>query len=688
MKNINVSDSILKIPFVGPKQAEAFARLNIKTVEDLLSNLPRDIVDLTKTIEIQNLRLKINAKVAILAKVKSTSILKTPKRRMWIVNALLSDKSGSVEAIWFNQPYMRETLKQGSEFIFFGTVSFNQTGRKIILNNPEIFPKSQIYPIYAQTEGLTSKQILRVVKSALETGYKIEEFLDDNILQKYSLLNMQAATKSLHFPTTKENFQKAKERFIFNNLLNLILANLFLKNKNKNEKSYKIKVDQKFVENFVKSLPFKLTKDQNKVVAEILSDFQKPSPMNRLVQGDVGSGKTIVALIASLVAIQNNYQVAWMAPTEILANQHFETINKFLKLIKSKIKVGLITSATKKKSQPDGRPLAETAGLLIGTHALIQKDVKFKALALVIVDEQHRFGVNQRDELLQSTAATNQKIIPHFLSLSATPIPRSLAHVIFGNCDLSIIETKPIGRKQVKTYLIPEPKRNDAYRFIDERIKVGEQAFIICPLIENNQDEQNLIQESVKAVTKEINNLQKTALAKRKISMIHGKLKSKEKEEIMAKMQNKKIDVLVSTSVVEVGVDVKDATIMMIEDAENFGLSQLHQFRGRVGRSDLQSYCFLFCRNLENEKTKARLKAFVRSFDGFKLAEMDLKQRGPGALFSFEQSGFKGINPFWFENSKVLAASSLAANELIDDLDHNDFLKTKVLKLLETDHTE
>jgi len=712
-KNAN-SDSVAKIPFIGATGAKKFERLGVKTVEDLFNFLPREVVDLTHTLKISEAKSKIGEKVIICAKIKSSSIIRSPRKKIWIVGALLQDDSGLIEALWFNQPYLHRSLKKGKEYLFYGEIEFDKSTERIYLNNPEIYPEAGLYPIYPQTKNLTSRQISRALTLALQKGYQLNEYLPEQIIKKYNLPSLPEAVKNLHFPKNLSDFRKAKSRFIFNQLLNLILANLFLKNQNKKKKAPKIIVDKKLLNRFVNLLPFDLTASQKKVISEIFEDLQKPYPMNRLVQGDVGSGKTVVALVGALMVINSKYKVAWLAPTDILARQHFQTALKLLKNFD--VKIGLVTSATKrrlKKVETDNWQLA--ADLIIGTHALLQKDVEIKDLGLVIVDEQHRFGVAQRAALAES-----KKLTPHFLSLSATPIPRTLAHIVFGNLDISQIREKPAERLPVKTFLIPESKRADAYRFIDERIEAGEQVFVICPLIQTG-DESDISEK--KTIMSEFENLKKTILGKRRIAFLHGQMKSNEKEEIIAKMLRGEIDILVSTSVIEVGIDIKKATVMIIEDADRFGLSQLHQFRGRIGRSNLQSYCFCFTsafaqkdkgyRKISSEtqlpqgatsensfkhskklkaetdqRTRERLKAFVQNSDGFALAELDLKLRGPGALLGEEQSGFKGINPLWFENTQILADASNAAKDLISKLDENLILKNKVFSYLEVEHLE
>lgn len=674
---IDLSNPVSAVPLVGEKVANSFKKLHIVSVGDLFEFIPRAILNLQDVEKISAIKTRIGERKIISAEVKSSHVVRSKFKHMWIVEALLSDETDSIKAIWFNQPYLRRVLQKGTRHVFAGEVMVDKN-KKIYFNNPEIYRESGIFPIYPQTRNLSSRQISNILKRAVEVGYWPKDYLDSRLTEEYGLMPLDMAFQKLHFPTSETDFYKARQRYIFDSLIKMILANLYLKNKNSKFPAPKINIDKKLVKEFESMLPFELTTDQSRAVEEILDDLKKNSPMNRLVEGDVGSGKTVVALAATLLVARSGYRVAWIAPTQILARQHFETAKNFLKSFD--VSVSLITSATKKLIA-DSCNL--NANLLIGTHALLQKDIKLEKLGLVVVDEQHRFGVEQRSKLI-----SNLKVKPHFLSLSATPIPRTLAHVIYGNLDLSTIFSKPADRLKVKTFLIPENKRSDSYEFIDRQIAKGQQAFVICPLIEQNNDYIIEDGEDKKAVIQEAERLKRTVLGKRKIAILHGKMKPNEKEEILKKMQNHEIDILVSTSVVEVGIDIKGATIMIIEDCEKFGLSQLHQFRGRIGRNNLESFCFCFTKNLENEKTRDRLKAFISIHDGFKLAEQDLNQRGSGAVFGESQSGFRGLNPLWFEDSKILKTASQIAKKIFPELEKNQELRQKVLDIISCDHLE
>jgi len=678
------ADAVSKIPYVGASQARAFERLGINSVEDLLNYLPRDLIDLSKPLPLSRAKLCRGEKVVVLAEVSKLRLVRTPRRRMWLVEGRLVDPSGSLRVIWFNQPYMKNYFRRGGKFVFYGEVNYDFSAKATALINPTVYDDVGLFSVYPLTQGLTSRQISRAVKRALDNGWHLEEFLPRAILERNALAPLGEATHQAHFPETVARHERAKKRFIFNHLLTFILANLYQNEQNRQRVGYSVRIDLAYLKKFLASLPFALTSDQKAVLKEILSDLRKPVALNRLIQGEVGSGKTVVALAAALMVVRSGLRVVWLVPTEILAQQHFDTAKKFL--AGRKVKVALLTATSKKIEAVSSKLEAD---LIVGTHAVLQKNIQIKNLGLVVVDEQQRFGVEQRAYLAEGGTAQ-----PHFLSLSATPIPRTLAHVVFGNLDISYIKSRPAGRREVKTYLVPEKKRAGAYDFIAKLLRAGQQAFVICPLISKSDAEApenslfDVLAEDKKTVLSEVENLSKTVLGSAKIAALHGKMKPAEKEAVMRKMHENEIDVLVSTSVVEVGVDVPKATAMVIEDAERFGLSQLHQFRGRIGRSNLQAFCFLFSRYVESEKIRRRLRAFVQSTDGFKLAEMDLKLRGPGAILGLQQSGFKGVNPLWFENSALLTTASASAKKLLPQLGELPVLKAKVEKELGTEHLE
>lgn len=667
----SLEDSVAKISSVGASRAKTLERLGIYSVEDLLYFIPRQVVDFTSPVKIKDLSLG-DKRSPILASVTQLSQNRTFRKRMSVTRALLSDGSGSIEVIWFNQPYLKVTFKKGRKYLFLGEVKADKYSNRKIYSSPEFYQNAGVYPIYAQTKGLTSRQIRRAIKNALDGGYLPQEYMGLGLLDKIKLLPLQEAVCKLHFPKTINDFVNAKRRMVFDRLLEIILANQIVKKRNSALKAKPIKLVkyQNRIDKFILGLPYKLTEDQFSVIGDITKDYESESAMNRLLQGDVGSGKTIVGVVAGLPIIYSGQKTVWLAPTQVLANQHYRNITK---LVGEKITVALLTGSSKLGD-------LNKADLIVGTHALIQKKVKLNNLGLVIVDEQHRFGVKQREQL----KSKSQNYFPHFLSLTATPIPRTLSHIVFGNCDISIINTKPAGRKKIKTYIIPERKRDDSYKFIKLLIQKKQKVFVICPAIGSEIDPEG----DRKAVMHEVKRLGATAIGGCKIEVLHGQMKSKQKQEVFDRFDNGDTEVLVSTSVVEVGVDVATATVMVIEDAHSFGLAQLHQFRGRVGRSDLQSYCFCFSQNLDNPKTKARLRAFVQNYDGFKLAELDLKLRGPGALVGLEQSGFTDFNPAWFEDTRLIALAQKVAQILIINLKNNKCLYNKVMIKLRTSHLE
>jgi ATP-dependent DNA helicase RecG len=523
---------------------------------------------------------------------------------------------------------------------------------------------------------------------------KIEEVIPEEILKKYKLLPIKKAIWQVHFPDSLNLANKAKERFSFEELFLLQLRVLKEKLKLKSKKAISIPFNLELVKKFIDSLPFELTEAQKKAAYQILKDLEKERPMNRLLQGDVGSGKTVVAILAALEVAKAGYQVALMAPTEILAKQHLKTFSEFLKNFE--IEIGLLTSgecriSNKKVKEKEilERVKEGKVKILIGTHSLIQNRVEFKNLALVILDEQHRFGVEQRARLVQKSAIRNQKStisnlqstikIPHLLSMTATPIPRTLALTIYGDLDLSIIDQLPKGRKKVITKAISPSEREKAYRFIRKEVEKGRQVFVICPRIEPTEsakyeEKTSNLQTSefkllswaeVKAVKDEYQKLSKDVFPDLRVEMLHGRMKTEEKEKIMKDFKNGKIDILVSTSVVEVGIDVPNATIMMVEGAERFGLAQLHQFRGRVGRGKYQSYCFLFTES-PSKKTAKRLQAIMECQDGFKLAEKDLEIRGPGEIFGQKQWGIPDLAMASLKDIFLVEKTRNAAKEILE----------------------
>ncbi len=642
-----LDQSISKIYGVGPAYVKRLKKLDVETVRDLLCYFPKKHEDLSEVSELFELEEgKIQTVKAQLAEIKN---IRT-RKGMVITKAAFSDEDDlTVEAVWFNQPFLKQTFKEDVAYLLTGKVKEDQEG--FILQNPQYEIANtggkqthvgRIVPVYRETEGLSSKWLRHKIKLILNSTSKLKEFLPETVIKSQKFYDIARAVKQIHFPDSPECLKQSKRRLAFEELFLVQLVALGNKREWEKHRATKIKFDQNLAKEFVRSLPFKLTKAQKVTAWEILKDLEKITPMNRLLEGDVGSGKTVVAAMAILMAIKAGHQVSLMAPTEILVHQHYNSLNQFLKQFG--VKIGLLTS--KEVLDQDGKKISKKKliekikqgeiDLVVGTHALIQKEISFKKLALVIIDEQHRFGVEQRSVL------HTKGDFPHLLSLTATPIPRTLTLSMFGDLDISIIDELPKGRKKILTKVVPAAKRNDAYRFIGEKINEGRQVFVVCPLIDKSD------KLGVRSVNQEYKKLSESVFPDLKIGLLHGKLKKEKKAKVMRDFNRGNIDILVSTSVIEVGIDVPNATVMMIEGAERFGLAQLHQFRGRVGRGEHRSYCFLFPTEIGSE-VLPRLRALETIDNGFKLAEIDLENRGPGEVYGKSQSGyfydFKLANP-------------------------------------------
>lgn len=685
----NLDTLIGKLPRINEKYLKKFHKLGLNTVRDLLYHFPNRYDDFSKIIPIE--KLKLNEVATIQGKIIAIENTRTFKKRMVLTEALIKDRTGSVKTIWFNQPFLTKNLSPGKKVSLSGKLSTGSKGS--YLSNPSYEALGRdthtgaLVPVYPETIGLGSRFIRYYIKLVLPVINQIKEFIPLDVLKKQKLLIVSNALKNIHFPKNLKSAEQAKQRFAFEELFLLQLFVLSQKKKLKKEKAFSISFDKDLIKSFVNKLPFKLTDAQRKVTWEIIQDLEKDQPMNRLLQGDVGSGKTVVAAIAALETAKAGYQAALMAPTEILAQQHFKEINKLLK--EQKLKIGLLTRTQKKFS--------EETNIVIGTHALIQDKVKFKNLALVIVDEQHRFGVEQRAKLVRG------KQVPHLLSMTATPIPRTLALTIYGDLDISLIDEMPIGRQKIITKVIPPNQREQAYEFIRREVKNGQQVFVICPRIEPSiKKEQEidpktgqiklspaqLLWSEVKAVKEEYEKLNEKVFSDLKIAMLHGKLKAKEKEEIMTDFKNKKTNVLVSTSVVEVGIDIPNATVMMIEGADRFGLAQLHQFRGRVGRGKHQSYCFLFSTSGD---TTTRLRALTKCENGFELAEKDMAIRGPGQFYGVRQSGLPDLAMDSLKDLNLIKTVRKEANDLLEsdpELKKYPLLMDKIKEFKQNIHLE
>jgi ATP-dependent DNA helicase RecG len=647
---ISLSSKVSELYRVGKTTSLILKKLGLDTVSDLLFYFPFRYDDFSRNVAIAD--LKPDGNTNVIGTVELIQNKKSFKRKVFVTEALVSDESDSLKVIWFNQPFLTRTIKVGDKISLAGRITENQGQLAMIsplyekIYSEDLIHTKGLVPNYHLTAGLTQKQIRFLMKEVIGLASQVPDWLPKDIKKRLGLLDLERALKQIHFPKNPAEIQAAQKRLSFTELFLRQLKAQLIKGQLKQRRGIAIKFQEEETKKFVSSLPFKLTDAQRKAAWEILRDLEKPVPMSRLLEGDVGSGKTLVAALALLNVALNQKQAILMAPTEILARQHLNSLKKLLSEFDFKIALLI-------QSQKD--PDWEEADIIIGTQALIQEKIRFKNLALAIVDEQHRFGVNQRQKILDFNSSLDQT--PHFLSLTATPIPRSLALAIYGDLDLSIINQMPVGRKPIITQIITEARRQATYGFIREQINAGRQAFVVCPLI----DESDRL--GAKSVKKEHEKLDKEIFPELRVGLLHGKLKTKEKEVVMADFLAGRTQILVSTSVIEVGVDVPNATLMIIEGAERFGLAQLHQFRGRVGRGEHQSYCLLFPSQEEitNDKTITRLEALTKYHDGCSLAKIDLKLRGAGEIYGLSQSGFPELqiaSLFDYENIKKAQAEA------------------------------
>lgn len=658
---MEINNPITFLPGVGDSFAKRLEKLNIHTIQDLLKHFPTRYDDLSKISTIS--QLAPDRVACIKAKIINFQNIKT-KSSLTLQKATLEDATGETVATWFNQPFLNSVIKRGDEFFFAGKVT--QFRNQFALTSPDFEPvrevplhTGRIIPIYNETRGISSKWLRNKIYFILNC-LKIEDPISDSLLPT-DFYSQNQSLQQIHFPDTLAHQQQAEKRLAFNELLAINLKSELTKKNWQKRIALPIKIDSVLHKQFLNSLPFLLTPDQKKTIKHISLDIQKTIPMNRLLQGEVGSGKTVVAAAAALHTLKHGLMVVLIAPTQVLANQHFETLTTFLKPFC--ISPLLLTGQTSKNTSLDTSPF------IIGTHAILYRSKlnKYPNLGLVIIDEQHRFGVLERSHFL------NSETTPHILTMSATPIPRTIALSQYGHLKISNIKTFPTGRKKIKTFVVPDQKRQKAYEWIQNQIKTGQQAFIVCPFIKISQHE---TLKGVKAATSEFKRLQ-LIFPKLKLALLHGRLDAKSKDQVLTDFKNKRSDILVTTPVIEVGIDIKNATIMVIEDASRFGLAQLHQLRGRVGRGEKQSYCFLFS---QESDSLPRLKLLEKHHNGLKLSLLDLKLRGAGQLFGTSQSGHLDtqFDYFWDKtlsqlsvriSHKVTNDNPLLAKEILEQLD-------------------
>lgn len=632
---------------VGPKTVEVFYKHGIRTVEDLLYFWPRAWIDASQVTPL----CKAKTDQAILCQVRVVAIKSgiSYKNRLPFIRATLADATGSIDAMWFRQPYLKNRLKNGIEHWLYGRVHQWRAGERLLIS-PKFMTGPEIMPVYSEIGGLTSEKIRRLVGDLLPICNGIEDHIANDIRQQLNVLELKQALKTIHAPNSLVEIQQAKDRFGIEELIMTAVPGLLAKQAREKEKAQAMSEHKVAMTTWVKSLPFELTNSQKAAIDTIIHDLTLDRPMNRLLQGDVGSGKTVVALAASLETHFSGRQVVWLAPTELLACQHYAVIKNLLN-ITDDCYVALWTGSVRQiNGAMATRDKITKADIIIGTHAVLQHKMTFDNLGLLIIDEQHRFGVKQR-ALLRKLSGNPV----HLLSMTATPIPRTMALTMYGDLDISTLVDKPLGRKHITTRVVEEANRDKAYEFIDKHIAAGRQVYVVCPMIEPSKDAEANVFVSLfqllderKAVKTQFEEMQKK-FPNRQIGLLHGKMKPGEKSQAMNNFRAGKTDILVSTSVIEVGVDVPNVTIMVIESAERFGLATLHQLRGRVGRSDMQSFCMLFPSS-DSKKENARLQLLESTNDGFILAEEDLKLRGPGELTGLAQSGLPRLKFATFDD--------------------------------------
>ena len=629
---MDLNSSVRELPLVGPVYQKRLEKLKIRSIRNLLYHIPARYNDFSQMAKIS--RCRVGETVTLQGTLNSLKNQYTKSGKKIQIGEV-EDSTGKITIVWFNQPFLTRTLYPGTDLSLSGKIDWFGTKKALISPEYEItrlgaetVHTGKIVPVYPETYGVSSKWLRTKIKMAyLTCGEEIKEYLPET----YGFITLPEAIMSIHFPNTLKDTEVAHRRLAFDELY--FLQSQSLKRKHawqKNWAAYQLTINKLAIDKFKNSLPFTLTKSQDLAVNEILADLQKPFPMNRLLEGDVGSGKTVVAATAAFAAFVNGYQTVIMAPTQILAQQHFNTLKQLFSKLSNSVKIKLVTSATSIEQ-------SKSFDIFVGTHALIHQKLNLDKVALVVIDEQHKFGVEQREHLIKKSG--QGQIAPHILTMTATPIPRTVALTFYGDLDLSTLTEIPAGRQKITTWVVPPEKREGAYGWIDSQITDHDsQVFVVCPLIEESKKE---TMKDVKAVTAEHKKLTRL-FGKLKVGLLHGRLKAEEKTKVIKRFRNRDISLLVTTPVVEVGIDIPNATIMVVEAAERFGLAQLHQLRGRVGRGLSKSYCLLFAES-PSEKALKRLNAMRQNLSGFELAELDLTLRGPGEIFGLRQHGIPDL---------------------------------------------
>jgi ATP-dependent DNA helicase RecG len=685
------------------RQKKALEKLKLKTAKDLLWYFPARYEKFAEHKTVAD--VQEGEKASIQGEITNIKLEKTWRKKMNITRAVLNDGTGAINLVWFHQPFIANILKKGDIVTVTGKIQKNKNGlylaNPIYLMRPGLVnyeSRSRLIAIYPETRGLSSQwfrfTIQKIIKKALANKKQLTDIIPQKILNRYNLPSLKNALIYVHTPREEKNAKAARKRFAFEEIFLIQLSRAQKRLDYKKQSAFVIRTKKSALDNFLKNFSFKLTNAQQRSLEHIIKDLGKESPMARFLEGDVGSGKTAVAAATAFLALENGYQTAYMAPTEILARQLFDSFTQYF--INSGAQIGLITSSECRKFPSKVSPKESThisrsrllkwvengeTRILIGTHALIQDKVNFKNLALVIIDEQHRFGTSQRAALAKKKTGAKKMPMPHLLSMSATPIPRTLALTIYGDLDLTLLDEMPPGRKEIITEIVPVRQREIAYKKIKEEVKRGRQAYVVCPRIEpSDPPKENVLTLNMRAVKEEYEKLSKEIFPEYKLAMLYGKMPAKEKEKTMKEFEEGKINILVATSVVEVGVNVPNVTAIIIEGAERFGLAQLHQLRGRVLRSTYQPHCFIFTES-KSQKTLSRLKALKTAQNGFELAEYDLQFRGPGELAGKKQWGISDVGMEALKNIKMVEAARIEAQKILQkdpELKNHPLLKEKI----------